>query len=162
MAKRMELQITDAEWEVMEAVWARVDQLPSEIIGRVQPIRNRSHRTIRTLLNRLVAKGAVKVSLVDGQYLYSAAVSRKSCVRAAASTFSQRFFSGNVASLLTHFVEHEPLSTEEVDDLRAKLDAMSDSAKVTGGEKRRAIKGDGTINSQVESSNTKSRRSKRK
>lgn len=58
MSERQELQITDAEWEVMQSVWEADDQTPAEIIARVQPLRERSHRTIRTLLARLVDKAA--------------------------------------------------------------------------------------------------------
>lgn len=58
MSERQELQITDAEWEVMQSVWEADDQTPAEIIARVQPLRERRHRTIRTLLARLVDKAA--------------------------------------------------------------------------------------------------------
>ncbi len=60
MKKRVELQITDAEWEVMASVWEANDQTPAQIIARVEPLRKRSHRTIRTLLSRLVDKAPLR------------------------------------------------------------------------------------------------------
>jgi len=140
MSERGELQITDAEWEVMLSVWETDNQTPAEIIARVQPLRERSHRTIRTLLARLVDKGAVSVRVDGSQYLYSAAVSRDDCVRAAATSFSERFFAGDLKSLLMHFVERESLSEQEANELRDRLDQI---ASPTQGSKRKK-KGRGT------------------
>ncbi|HAW27842.1 BlaI/MecI/CopY family transcriptional regulator [Gimesia maris] len=123
MSQRSELQITDAEWEVMQSVWEAEDQTAGEIIARTETLRDRSHRTIRTLLARLVEKGAVDVHVEGSRHLYRAAVTRNECVRSAAHSFSERFFSGNLQSLLMHFVENETLSSEELAELRQTLDA---------------------------------------
>ncbi|WP_417383707.1 BlaI/MecI/CopY family transcriptional regulator [Gimesia sp.] len=122
MNQRSELQITDAEWEVMQGVWEAEDQTAGEIIARTETLRDRSHRTIRTLLARLVEKGAVNVHVEGSRHLYRAAVTRNECVRSAAHSFSERFFSGNLQSLLMHFVENETLSSEELSELRQTLD----------------------------------------
>lgn len=121
-----ELQITDAEWEVMLSVWEAEHQTAGEIIARVEPIRERSHRTVRTLLARLVEKGAVSVKVDGSRHLYSAAVTRNECVRSAARSFTDRFFSGNLQSLLIHFVENETLSSDEIDELRKRLEGRQD------------------------------------
>ena len=123
------MQITDAEWEVMECIWDKEDQTPAEIIERVQPLRDRSHRTIRTLLNRLVDKGAVTVRSHGALRLYNAAVTRKECVTEAAKSFGDRFFGGHLSSMLLHFVESEEISASEAKELRAKLDAITQSTK---------------------------------
>lgn len=128
MSERDKLQITDAEWEVMLSVWEADDQTPAEIIARVQPLRERSHRTIRTLLARLVEKGTVTVRVDGSQHLYSAAVSRDDCVRAAATSFSERFFAGDLKSLLMHFVERVPLTEQEASELRERLDQITPPA----------------------------------
>jgi BlaI family penicillinase repressor len=139
MSDKSELQITDAEWEVMLSVWEADDQTPGEIIARVQPLRGRSHRTVRTLLSRLVDKGAVSVRVHGVQHLYSAAVTRDACVRAAAESFSARFFAGSLRSLLLHFVENESLSDDELMELRQRLDSITrNPAKKSTSKKARA------------------------
>ncbi|MEM9589003.1 MAG: BlaI/MecI/CopY family transcriptional regulator [Planctomycetota bacterium] len=115
------LQITDAEWDVMEAVWADDEQAAGEIIALVQASRDWNHRTIRTLLRRLVEKGAVTVRVDGSKHLYRAGVSKQECVRSATQSFTQRFFSGDVRSLLMHFVENEAISKEELDEIRRSL-----------------------------------------
>lgn len=115
------LQITDAEWDVMRAVWQADDQAAGELISKVQELRDWNHRTIRTLLARLVEKGAVEVRIDGAKHLYRAAVSEQECVQSAAKTFSERFFSGDVKSLLLHFVENGKISPEELEDIRQSL-----------------------------------------
>jgi BlaI family penicillinase repressor len=122
MNQRAELQITEAEWEVMLSVWEAEDQTAGEIIARTESLQDRSHRTIRTLLARLVEKGAVEVHVEGSRHLYRAAVTRNACVRSAARSFSERFFAGNLQSLLMHFVENETLSSEELAELKQSLD----------------------------------------
>ncbi|QDT89449.1 BlaI/MecI/CopY family transcriptional regulator [Gimesia algae] len=122
MSQRSELQITEAEWDVMLSVWEADDQTAGEIIARVEPIQKRSHRTVRTLLTRLVEKGAVTVRIDGSRHLYRAAVTRNECVRLAARSFTDRFFAGDLQSLLIHFVENETLSSDEVEELRQRLD----------------------------------------
>ena len=140
MGKELQLQITDAEWEVMESVWAVEEQTPAEIIERVQPLRDRSHRTIRTLLNRLVEKGAVSVRSHGSQRLYKAIVSRKECVSEAAKSFGERFFGGDLSSMLMHFVEREDISPAEASVLREKLDAIIKPEKPRPQKKKKSSK----------------------
>jgi BlaI family transcriptional regulator, penicillinase repressor len=127
MSKKEPIQVTDAEWDVMDAIWTEPGQAAGRIIELVQLNRDWNHRTIRTLLRRLVEKGAVEVEVDGVKHLYRATIDRDSCVRSAAQSLSQRFFSGSVRSLLLHLVEHQDLSAEEIDELRTHLDAKQRS-----------------------------------
>ncbi len=124
------LRITDAEWDVMEAVWQADDQTAGEVIAKVQASRDWNHRTVRTLLARLVEKGAVEVRIDGNKHLYRAAVSKQECVRSAVKSFSERFFSGDVKSLLMHFVENEGISKEELEDIQQSLSPKKRSPRV--------------------------------
>ena len=115
------LQITDAEWAVMEAVWERDEQAAGDLIATVLQSRDWNHRTIRTLLARLVDKGAVAVRIDGNRHLYRASVSKADCVRSAAKSFRERFFAGDLKSLLLHFVEHDEISPEELEALRQAI-----------------------------------------
>src|SRR5690349_21414521 len=52
-------QISDAEWEVMKAVWEAAPLTAGEVVERVEAEQKWKPRTVKTLLNRLVKKGAV-------------------------------------------------------------------------------------------------------
>ena len=123
------LQITDAEWDVMQAIWQADDQMAGEIIATVQESRDWNHRTIRTLITRLVEKGAVGVRIEGNRHRYHGLVSKDDCVRSAARSFKERFFSGDLKSLLTHFVENEEISADELAEIRSLLRSKPDASK---------------------------------
>ncbi|QDT07882.1 Penicillinase repressor [Rubripirellula lacrimiformis] len=138
------MHITEAEWEVMQAVWDGGEQVAGDVIARIQNAdaakddaarsRQWSHRTIRTLLGRLVDKAAIAVRVDGRTHFYRAAVSKDACVRSAAKSFSQRFFSGDVKSLLMHFAQHESISPDDWAAIREALDSPKSSSKHRKGE----------------------------
>jgi BlaI family penicillinase repressor len=52
-------QISDAEWDVMKVLWDRGQAGAQEVTEALAVERNWRPQTVKTLLNRLVKKGAV-------------------------------------------------------------------------------------------------------
>ena len=97
-----EVTISDAEWQVMQVVWRLGKATAADVIGELAESMDWSHRTIRTLLGRLVEKGAL-AALNDGnRYIYRPLVSRQKCIRAEGRSFLKKVFTGNAAELLVH------------------------------------------------------------
>ena len=115
-------QISDAEWEVMKAVWDAGPLGAGEVVERVAAAQNWKPRTIKTLLNRLVKKGAVGVEVDGRRYLYRARVTREACVRSETRSFLSRVFNGAVAPAVVHFIEQGRLTPEEIRQLRQTLE----------------------------------------
>jgi BlaI family penicillinase repressor len=114
--------ISDAEWEVMNVFWLTGTPLPaSEVVGQLEKSKAWSPRTIKTLLNRLIKKGALKFEANGKSYIYRPAVGRDRCVRAATRTFLSRVFAGSAGPMLIHFVTLTDLSTAEVEELQRLL-----------------------------------------
>ena len=117
--------ISDAEWTVMTALWSSPPGQPltaSEIVDRLTGQVKWSPRTVKTLLSRLVKKGALKYHADGNRYLYRPAVSRDDCVRRQARSFLSRVFAGDPAALLAHLARTTKLTPAELDELRRILD----------------------------------------
>jgi BlaI family penicillinase repressor len=84
--------------------------------------RDWSPRTVKTLLGRLLAKGALAHEPRGKAYVYRAAVQREDCVRQETESFLDRVFGGAAAPLLAHFVKRGRLSAEDVASLKKLLD----------------------------------------
>src|SRR5947209_8132964 len=125
------LQISDAEWDVMERVWASGPCTAADVIRQLGATHDWNHSTIRTLLARLVEKGALAYDVAGARYIYRAAVSRRRCVRQEGRSFLEKAFGGDVAALVAHFVEESPLDRDQIDQLRRLL-----ARKKAPGEKR--------------------------
>jgi BlaI family penicillinase repressor len=116
--------ISDAEWEVMNVLWSTSPLVASEIVQQLAaPAGSRgwSPRTVKTMLNRLVKKGALTFETQGKRYLYQPAVRREQCVRAESRSFLSRVFDGAVGPMLVHFATHADLSPQEVEQLQRIL-----------------------------------------
>jgi BlaI family transcriptional regulator, penicillinase repressor len=116
-----EARISDAEWQVMQAVWERKAATAAEVIAALAGTSWR-HRTIRTLLARLVDKGVLAAEPDGNRYLYRPLVSRSKCVRQEGQSFLKRVFGGDAAELLVHFVRGADISPEQIEELKRLLD----------------------------------------
>lgn len=115
--------ISESEWTVMEALWESSPQTASELTKSLRPTMNWAENTVRTLLTRLLEKGALKTGEnSSGTRTYLPAVKREACVRAEGESFMQRVFGGAAKPLLVHFAQNSKLTAEEVRELKKILD----------------------------------------
>jgi BlaI family penicillinase repressor len=115
------LQISDSEWDVMEPIWAAGACTAADVIKHLRATHDWNHSTIRTLLARLVEKGALAYDVDGSRYIYRAAVSRQRCVRQEGRSFLEKAFGGDVAALVAHFVEDSSLNRDQLEQLRQLL-----------------------------------------
>ena len=115
-------QISDAEWEVMKAVWAGQPVPASDVVDQLGRERGWAPRTVKTMLNRLVAKGALAYEVQGKRFLYSAKVHRDACIRRESCSFLSRVFDGSVTPAVVHLLTHSKLSEDELKQLRRILD----------------------------------------
>src|SRR3954469_5203641 len=121
-----DLQISDAEWDVMEPIWAGGACTAADVINALRTTHDWNHSTIRTLLARLVEKGALAYDVDGSRYIYRAAVSRQQCVRQEGRSFLEKAFGGDVAALLAHFVAEASLDQDQIEQLRQLLARKKD------------------------------------
>ena len=120
--------ISESEWSLMEALWESSPQTASELTKTLRPTMNWAENTVRTLLTRLIDKGAIKTGEnSSGTRTYLPAVKREACVRAEGESFMQRIFGGAAKPLLVHFAQNSKLTAEEVRELKKILDQSLNS-----------------------------------
>ena len=115
-------RISDAEWEVMNVLWDDAPLGAADVAERLAAGTGWTEATVKTLLGRLVRKGALTYSVDGRRYLYRPRVTRERCVRAESRSFVERVLGGRGSRLLVHLVEQTPLSPGEIDELRRLLD----------------------------------------
>lgn len=119
--------ISDAEWHVMEIVWAEGKPVAAnEIVARLEKTRDWKGKTVKTMLNRLVKKGALGYEPDGKRYLYKPKVARDECVRVQSRSFLSRVFGGATGAALMHFVEEHNLTPTEIEQLRRVLAARKE------------------------------------
>ena len=116
------MQISEAEWVVMNLVWDRQPVDARTVIEELSEKHQWSAATIKTMLHRLVKKQALSHKADGKRYLYRASVRRNDCVRRESKSFLTRVFGGDAAPALLHFVKNSKLTADEVKQLRELLD----------------------------------------
>lgn len=123
MAKRRRPgeRISDAEHAVMEALWEASPLTAAEVCERVGPARDWSMPTVKTLLSRLVSKGAVATEAEGRRFLYSPTIARADYVGGESRRLLDRLFGGRPASLFVQLAESEALSEEDLAEIERLL-----------------------------------------
>jgi BlaI family transcriptional regulator, penicillinase repressor len=115
--------ISESEWIIMEALWKRSPQTASEVAKAVRRSTGWALNTVRTLLSRLVEKGALEANdNSSGVREFAPSIARETCVKAESESFLQRVFHGAAKPLLIHFAANSRLTPAEVRALKRLFD----------------------------------------
>lgn len=118
----MEIRLSEAEWEVMEVLWASPRALTAtDIAARIPDERDWQMATVKSLLSRLLAKGAVKPDKDGRRFLYTPAIERDSYVGEESRRFVDRVFGGRLSPLIAQLAEEETLGADDVAEIEALL-----------------------------------------
>ena len=112
-------QITKAEFEVMEVLWGSSPIAATEVAATLAPRTGWSVRTVKTLLSRLVEKGAASHQPDGRRFLYSPALSRSAYAQNAAQRLAAQLFDGRAAPLVAHLAAGDGLSEADLQELEA-------------------------------------------
>jgi len=105
----------------MEVLWRKQPLTANDVIEALAGETRWKPNTVRTLLARLVKKGALKAESEGNRFLYTPAFARKRHVSDESESFLSRIFGGAASGLLVHFVESGKLSEADLKELRKAL-----------------------------------------
>lgn len=124
---KKQIAISDAESHVMEVLWQASSALPAEeVVAALAAEQDWQEATVKTLLNRLLKKGAVSARKDGRRYLYSPVLKREQWVSSESVGMVERLFGGRIAPLVAHFGKQHKLSKEDLDELTRLVKEMRD------------------------------------
>lgn len=118
-------QISEAEFEVMKVVWKYAPISTNEVTEILTKTTSWRPKTIQTLLKRLVTKGALTYHKQSRVFIYTPLVKEDEYVSQESSSFLNRYYDGNITTMMSAFLESDKLSKTEIDMLRALLSKKS-------------------------------------
>lgn len=113
----MTIQISEAEAQVMQVLWERHPQTAEEVCAALAG-QGWQDATIKTLLNRLLNKGALNARKEGRRYLYAPLLAREDWLATESQGFLDRMFNGRLAPLVAHFSQHKALSKADIAELK--------------------------------------------
>jgi len=114
-------RISDAEHAVMEALWKQSPLTAAQVCEEVCRSRDWSMPTVKTLLSRLVTKGAVATRPDGRRFLYTPTLARSAYVGGESKRLVERLFGGRAAPLFAHLAETEALSADDISEIERLL-----------------------------------------
>ena len=117
------ITINDSELPIMKVLWRQSGITSPEILAQLHG--NKS--TLKTLLGRLVSRGAVRAEEINQRnYRYFAAVTEEEYITGQRRHFLQKVFDGSAEKMLLNFVREEQISVE---DLHSLINQISEEGR---------------------------------
>ena len=114
-------QISEAEFEVMKVIWKYAPISTNEVTEKLTQTTDWSPKTIQTMLKRLVTKKALTYEKQSRVFVYTPLVPETEYIRQESNSFLNKYYNGNIVSMLTSYLEDDKLSKIELDTLRHLL-----------------------------------------
>ena len=115
------MRLTGAEWQLMNALWQDFPATAREIAERLAPETKWAYSTIRTMLSRLVGKGAISEHKRSNLSFYEPKITKRKARMAALASIADDAFDGAFGSLMHFLLEEETLSPAQRRQLIERL-----------------------------------------
>ena len=119
-------RISESEWQVMLVLWSKGGMTTLEVVEQLKGKAKWKPKTVKTLIDRLLKKGAVRFEREGRRYRYYPAVSRDECVASERNSFVRRVYGGTMKPMLAALLEDAKLSSEDISELREILDQKAE------------------------------------
>ncbi len=119
----MAVQVTEAEWKIMEVLWDHSPRTMTEITAILEPETGWTRHTVITLLKRMLEKGSISMDDSGRAKKYMPLITREQASTEETHKFLSHVFKGKASLLVNHLVDAGDLSEEE---LKQILDMIRD------------------------------------
>ena len=118
--------ISEAESVVMEVLWRASPLTTEDVVAALYGKQEWQESTVKTLLNRLLNKGAISAEREGRRYLYSAVMQREEWLSLESESLLERLFGGRVAPLVAHFSKQKKLTKKDLAELKRLIEEIED------------------------------------
>lgn len=111
------MKLSDSEWTVMNVVWELTSASARDVHERLEPKTPWAYTTVKTMLDRLVAKGALVSRRRANRLLFEPRLTGPQARRWAVRALIEAAFDGEPVSLIQHVLAHGSLSARDRDQV---------------------------------------------
>ena len=122
------LKLSDSEIYIMQIIWKYGKVTSFDILDEIKNDDTISENGIRTLLCRMVRKGAIRITEKKGKtYIYEALINKDDFLRKEGNNFLENIYQGAINSMLLNFVKENKLTKKDVHELLKRIDDESEN-----------------------------------
>ncbi len=123
------IELTEAEWTVIKAVWDHEPCAAPTIQEKLFKQTEWTYSTVRTLMDRMVAKGLLTANKVRNTTIYQSAVTRPQAQRGELLYALKHAFNGALTPMVQCLLDNQELTSEELAELESLLKAKKRTVK---------------------------------
>lgn len=127
-------ELSKAEWLVMNECWKQGRCTARQIFDQAPSRKSWSYQTVKTMLDRLTAKGYLRCDKLGPLCLYEPAVARAGVVSRSIEAFRETVLGTTLVPLFAHLAS-ERLSEDEIASLKKLIDEHDSEKKRGKGKK---------------------------
>jgi BlaI family penicillinase repressor len=117
------MRLSEFEMDVLTRFWEHGKLTAPELFREMGESRGVTYSTIKTIVDRLEDKGAIRRVATEGKtIIYSAAVNRERVRKPLVQSFVRRLFGDDRRPLFAQLLRDEKLSDDEIEFLRQLVD----------------------------------------
>ena len=124
--ENQKINLTEAEWNVMECLWEKHPKTGREIVDCLSLEMGWSRSTTLTLLRRMEEKGAVRSETTGEVKIFSPCVTRENAALKETKHFLERVYKGSLGMMLSSFTKQQDLSKGEIEELYGILKELEE------------------------------------
>jgi BlaI family transcriptional regulator, penicillinase repressor len=123
------VELTEAEWSVIKAIWENEPCTAPAIQEKLFKPTGWTYSTVRTLMDRMAAKGVLTAKKAGKLTIYQSAITRTQAQRGELFYTLKHAFNGAFTPMVQCLLESKDLNAAELAQLEALLKARKKSAK---------------------------------
>jgi BlaI family transcriptional regulator, penicillinase repressor len=126
---KMQTELTESEWTIIKAVWEKEPCTAPAIQEKLHKQTAWTYSTVRTVMDRMVAKGLLTAKKERNLTLYSSAVTRAQAQRGELLYALKNAFNGALTPMVQCLLETNSLSADDLAQLENLVKARKKALK---------------------------------
>ena len=119
--------LSTTEWFLMKICWEKGQASARIIYEETLKVKKRGYQTVKTMLDRMVAKGYLEREKFGPIWLYKPAVSRSKVIAREIEKFANTVLDNTFAPLFVHLAKKEKLTKEEIETLKKLIEEYEEN-----------------------------------
>lgn len=121
MASNKNVQISEAELEIMNVLWVADEPVTAQYVSEKLKHKDWKYSTIATLLGRISEKGAVSHEKRGRFYYYTPCITKESYKKEQTRHLISKLYNGSVKNLVVSLFENKQMSAEDIAEIKEKF-----------------------------------------
>lgn len=117
----MEINITDAEYQVMNLIWLKGESTSRELSEILEETMDWKPATVKTLLGRLVTKNVLETQKSGNRFIYRATIPKFDAVTKSIDSLINTMCYEEVGTAVKHLIDNYDLSSDDIQQIQALL-----------------------------------------